>query len=187
MVCNIHLRLERKRKEPKVINEYYTQGTEWIGCNVTGYNETWSDRIYGMFAVLADVRNYNDVEHLPLRGFPSDACDSTKRCYTFQVLDDEEYQDQEWAAPRSDAERWIKEGYSQWMEVYKSKHITGPDWHSPNWCTTKEMEECINKVFKNEDGTYKGDYEEWVALLSAMKGYESTGEYECRAVFWFDN
>lgn len=48
------------------------------------------------------------------------------------------------------------------------------------------MEDCINKIFRNEDGTYKEDYTEWLALLGAMKGYEMDGS-ECRAVFWFDN
>lgn len=63
-----------------------------------------------------------------------------------------------------------------------------PDYHSPNWCTTQEMEKCFNDVFLNlKDGTYEGDYIEWMALLGAMKGYEASGEYECRAVFWFDN
>lgn len=45
---------------------------------------------------------------------------------------------------------------------------------------------CINRIFKNEDGGYKGDYTEWLALLGAMKDYEADGS-ECRAVFWFDN
>lgn len=51
------------------------------------------------------------------------------------------------------------------------------------------MEDCINQVFKDENGNWKstGEPYEWLALLGAMKGYEATGEYECRAVFWFDN
>ena len=61
-----------------------------------------------------------------------------------------------------------------------------PTNQAPSWCTTSEMEDCINRIFKNEDGGYKGDYTEWLALLSAMKGYEADGS-ECRAVFWFDN
>ncbi len=40
---------------------------------------------------------------------------------------------------------------------------------------------------KDENGNCNGDYIEWVALLNTMKGYELSGEYECRAVFWFDN
>lgn len=28
---------------------------------------------------------------------------------------------------------------------------------------------------------------EWLGLIGTMEGIESSGEYECRAVFWFDN
>ena len=33
----------------------------------------------------------------------------------------------------------------------------------------------------------EGDYIEWAALIGAMKGYEASGEFETRAVYWFDN
>lgn len=186
MGCDIHLRLERRRKEPKVYNKFYTQGTEWRPCYIFGYDKTWTDRIYGMFAALADVRNYHEVEHLPLRGFPGDACDDTKCAYTYYVMKDAEYKDQDWAVSQSDAEKWVEDGSSEWMVVGGVKRVIGPDWHSPNWCTTQEMEDCMNKIFHG-DKEWQGDYEEWIALLGAMKGYESTGEFECRAVFWFDN
>ena len=67
------------------------------------------------------------------------------------------------------------------------KIIENTDYHSPNWCSVSEMEECVEKVFKKENGEWSGDYIEWMALLGAMKGYEASGEYEVRAVFWFDN
>lgn len=60
------------------------------------------------------------------------------------------------------------------------------DWHSPNWCTTAEMEHAIETVFK-ENGKYSGDYIAWLGLLGLMKGLETDGRYECRAVYWFDN
>lgn len=187
MGCDIHLRLERRRREPKVFSEYYTEGTEWQGCAIFGYDGMWSDRLYGMFAKLADVRNYTNEEHLPLRGYPEDTCESTTRCYTCVVLEDDEYREQGWAIPRSEAEKCVANGWSKWMKVDGDYPcVTCPDWHSPNWCTTQEMEECVNRSF-HDNGKWIGDYEEWVALLWAMKGYESTGEYECRAVFWFDN
>ena len=46
---------------------------------------------------------------------------------------------------------------------------------------------CSYETFYNEEQGWHGDYEEWVALVGAMKGYEISGEYEVRAVFWFDN
>lgn len=188
MGCDIHLRLEKRLKKDKVWNEYYTEKAgEWKNCYIFNSDSTWSDRIYGMFALLANVRNYNDYEHIPLRGMPSDCCDRTMECYGYRVSDEvkEEYYD--WEVSREDAKKWVSGGYSKYFKIGVTEFVSGPDWHSPNWCTTQEMEDCINKLFKNEDGTYKGDYIEWLALLGAMKGYEASGEYECRAVFWFDN
>lgn len=174
MGCDIHLRLERKAKGQ----------SKWQDCHIFGYERCWDDRIYGMFAALADVRNYNDIEHLPVRGMPKDAADRTLKLYGNQVAVVVKYPD--WQYSEEDAERFVKEGYSEYYDVNGVKYVSCPDWHTPSWCTTAEMEDCINRIFKNEDGSYKGDYSEWLALLGAMKGYEADGS-ECRAVFWFDN
>lgn len=174
MGCDIHLRLERKAKGQ----------SKWQGCRIFGYERCWNDRIYGMFAALADVRNYNDIEHLPVRGMPKDAADRTLKLYGYQVAVVVKYPD--WQYSEEDAERFVKEGYSEYYDVNGVKYVSCPDWHTPSWCTTAEMEDCINRIFKNADGGYIGDYSEWLALLGAMKGYEAGGS-ECRAVFWFDN
>lgn len=188
MGCDIHLRLEKKLKKEKKWNEYYTQKAgEWEPCFIFQRRVTWSDRIYGMFALLGNVRNYNDYEHIPLRGLPKDCCDETLSCYGSVVCDKEKTEYYDWEYPRKEAEEWVSEGLSYYFKIGDTEYCSCPDWHSPNWCTTQEMEDCINKLFKNEDGTYKGYYIEWLALLGAMKGYEASGEYECRAVFWFDN
>lgn len=173
MGCDIHLRLERKAKGQ----------TKWQDCQILGYERCWSDRIYGMFAALADVRNYNDIEHLPVRGLPADASNRTLMLYGSQVVDEAKY---DWQYSKADADRWVERGYSTYYDINGIKYCSCPDWHTPSWCTTSEMEDCINRIFKNEDGNYKGDYSEWLALLGAMKGYETDGS-ECRAVFWFDN
>lgn len=174
MGCDIHLRLERKAKGQN----------EWQPCYLFGHNhDCWSDRTYGMFAMLADVRNYWHLEHLPVRGLPKDVTNRTLTCYGCQVADDAKY---DWQYSESDAKRWVESGDSFYYEINGIKYCSDPDWHTPSWCTTSEMEDCINKIFRNEDGTYKEDYTEWLALLGAMKGYEMDGS-ECRAVFWFDN
>ena len=188
MGCDIHLKLEKKLRKDKKWNEFYTEKAgKWKTCYIFQNNETWSDRVYGMFALLANVRNYYDLKPIPLRGLPNDCCSTTLSCYGQVVCDEKKDEYREWEVPREEAERWVKEGESDYYNINDVEYVSNPDWHSPNWCTTQEMEECINKLFKNEDGTYHGDYIEWLALLGAMKGYEQSGEYECRAVFWFDN
>lgn len=188
MGCDIHLRLEKRLKKEKVWNKYYTEKPEWQNCGIINSGKTWSDRIYGMFAVLADVRNYWELEHLPVRGIPKDACNSTLSCYGKEVKDtiNDAWEDGH-CYLASKAEKWVSRGSSHYYELYGRKYCSSPDWHSASWCTTQEMEHCICTVFKSETGLFQGDPYEWLALLGAMKGYEATGEYECRAVFWFDN
>ena len=107
------------------------------------------------------------------------------RNYSMFVVDTKaEY---EWEVSEEDAERWVKQGLSHYYEIGGWKYCSDPDTHSENWCTTQEMEDCVNRVFINNDGTFECGYIEWLALLGAMKGYEQSGDYECRAVFWFDN
>ena len=190
MGCDIHLRLEKRLKKEKVWNKYYTEKCEWQNCSIIPFGKTWGDRIYGMFAALANVRNKWNIEHIPIRGLPNDACIDTLECYGKPIKDEikDAYEDENFFLT-SKAEDWVKDGFSRYYEVRGRKYCSNPDYHSANWCTTQEMEDCINKIFKDEKGNFSPTAEpyEWLALLGAMKGYESTGEYECRAVFWFDN
>lgn len=143
-----------------------------------------------MFAALADVRNMDDIEHLPIRGLPEDACPETMECYGEPVVDKfKDVYQEDCCVLASRAEEWVKKGFSYFYKVGGVRYCSDPDAHTPSWCTTQEMEDCINRVFKDKSGEWKPTAQpyEWLALLGAMKGYESTGEYECRAVFWFDN
>lgn len=177
MGCDIHLRLEIKSKK--------IENSRWEACRIFGYGrKVWSNRNYRMFSMLANVRNDYKLPHLPLRGLPHDAAKETLKCYGFVVATKEEY---DYQVSEEDAEKWVRIGGSHYYEIYGRKYCSGPDFHTPNWCTTQEMEDCVNYVFINNDGTYECGYIEWLALLGAMKGYEQSGEYECRAVFWFDN
>ena len=49
------------------------------------------------------------------------------------------------------------------------------------------MKQAVKEVFYHEGEGWKGEYVEWLALAGAMEAIESDGNYECRAVFWFDN
>lgn len=210
MGCDIHLRLEKRLKKDKpYYNEfldhdnnrikkcYYTdKNRKWQNCYIFTNDYTWGERCYGMFAILNDVRNYweDKVKPLENKGFPVDACQATIKNYSYQEWKgDGEIPDWGHYADKEDLDRWLKNGYSKEINIKDRNgniietRITDPDAHSPNWCTTEEMEYCINQIFKDENGNYNGDADEWLALLGAMKGYEASGYYECRAVFWFDN
>ena len=197
MGCDIHLYVEYRLKEARkrIVREAeydengnktkdelsYMEEKKWHSYQ---FGKQWSDRIYGMFAILADVRNYGDKAHIELRGFPDDATQIVKNKYYLIIVPDEVYKRVDYrCCSESNATRWGGERFTISGREY-TKH---PDYHSANWCTTEEMREAIESLFKKEDGTYKGDYIEWLGLIGTMEGIESSGEYECRAVFWFDN
>ena len=197
MGCDIHLYVEYRLKEARkiIVREaeydesgnktqdelFYTEEREWISYQ---FGKRWSDRIYGIFAILADVRNYGNKAHLELRGFPDDATYIVKNKHYLMVVSDAEYKRVNYrCCSESDATCWGGERFT----ISGREYIEDPDYHSANWCTTKEMRDVIDTLFKKEDGTYEGDYIEWLGLIGTMEGIESSGEYECRAVFWFDN
>lgn len=183
MGCDIHLRVERRRRKISYPNER----NEWYNVGFLG---EFSCRIYGMFARMAGVRGNgtNKVEFNP-RGLPNDIIDwATRNSFYLYVTDDEAAAD--WGERyclKENAERWVEQGFAEWVDEHRT--VTDPDLHSHSWLTTQELRQCFDDCFKQEDGTMKpfADYVEWLGLVSLCEGIESTGEYECRVVFAFDN
>lgn len=187
MGCDIHLFLEKRRKD--VV--YST----WYACKMTDTPlKGWSDRDYSMFSMLANVRSYGRDKHIKIKGFPKDASDCVKWSYCYELIPDESYDEEEYEersenwgthyCSESKGDEYIREGLStEICQMGGHRFISYPDYHSPNWCIAEELEDCIESVSRR---VYQVS-EEWLALLSAMKAIESTGFYECRAVFWFDN
>lgn len=210
MGCDIHLKLEKRLKTSRVFlddNEkireayYESMKNKWYPCEITR-RHCWGERIYGMFAKLANVRNYwpDEIKPLEVRGFPEDANDNTLLAYCFQVIPDDEYEENidrydrlsaygdEHYCGKSQCDRWVENGSSKVMgEKFGRTLISGPDWHSASWCTAEEMKQAVKDVFYHEGEGWKGEYIEWLALAGAMEAIESDGNYECRAVFWFDS
>ena len=185
MGCDIHLRVERRRRKKSYPNER----NEWYNVGFLG---EFRCRIYGMFARMANVRAYGDnykVQFEP-RGLPNDIIDwATRNSFYLYVTDDKAAAD--WGERyclKEMAEKWVELGCSKWVDE-DHRTVTDPDLHSHSWLTTQELRQCCEDCFKQEDGTMKpyADYVEWLGLVSLCEGIESTGEYECRVVFAFDN
>ena len=201
MGCDIHLKLEQRRIHPeKGANKIPEWEKRWIGAGVT-YGGEFSSQIYSMFARLGNVRNYENVKSNEIRGFPDDASVNTKSAYGLRIIEDSKWEKLGYDSPWCD-ERVIKKSEALKKAEGKSgvlMNLFGGEgdvdcikdiwsFHSPNWCTTKEMEWAIKKVFYDKKKKcYKGDYIDWMGLLGAMKGIEKDGNWECRAVFWFDS
>lgn len=178
MGCGIHLHVEVRSRKYK--------DAKWRHADIDG---AFSDRIYGMFYALAEVRGpYNGITPLKPKGIPDDMSWQTKDDISYVV--DNEFAEDKGYCSMAQAMDYIKSGWSKWLEYHGdgTKRITCPDWHSFSWCTIEEMENAINQVFKDKEGKWITNYEPeaWYALLMYMKAYDEMG-YDVRAVFWFDN
>ena len=168
MGCDIHLYVEIRNRKNK----------EW-GWYSTSFKGDFSNRTYGMFAALNNVRNHWNLKPLENRGIPDDLGNEAFHEYYKYVAETET--DNEHECSEEECKRFVDNGESTIKISYGCKYCSNPDWHSANWCTTKELEECYNQVFEKKEY----DYIQWLALINYMKTFEE--EYDVRAVFWFDN
>ena len=176
MGCDIHLYVERRKKG------------KGYNFSSVAFRGEFSERDYVMFALLADVRNYEGFRSLPIRGLPDDiGFDVFNAMFKRAVPEYKDKLDDEYYYLQEKADGWVKSGISFVREQNGVKWYSDPDAHSCNWCTPDEMVECVNKAFKNKDGEYEFGYIEWLGLAGYMKALEDNGNYEVRAVYWFDN
>lgn len=178
MGCDIHLYVESK---PKNCDTWFT----------TGFGGEFSERNYTMFGKLAGVRDEPDYEtFIEPRGVPKDISWCALDGYTLHVVENDKYeedsyyQDAEGYCKRSDAEMWVKNGYSKYWNDDKLL-VSGPDWHSASWLTFEEYEKIINTLNSDALG-YNRQYPDYVALLEYMRVFHNCGQ-DVRIVFWFDN
>lgn len=169
MGCDIHLSVEYRRKQAKT---NYDNDWDSFGGVAINYG-----RNYNLFAKMnMNVRNDGYIVGYDERGLPSDAShfvNSANECYVVEgnPTDDE--------CLRTDAERWVKNGSSKWVNE-DQKRVTQPDWHSHSWLTFEEFEQCVNDVCDFDWGI------RWHSILSAMNTLDKNG-FETRVVFWFDS
>lgn len=162
MGCNIHLYVEKRSR----------QGNTWFDSSIRDFSE----RSYKMFAALNNVRNDFGITPLEYRGFPHDGSFIvTRKYFSFQVVDNVTDSDNQISKEEAGLVLPINK-----ISIGKNVYCVDPDWHSPNWCTLKELQECYNRVSDSCSI-------EWLAIISYMTTLELYGDYETRAVFWFDN
>lgn len=177
MGCDIHLIVQQRTKGK--------EDAEWYNV---GFRGEFTDRIYGMFARMANVRNYWDYKHIKPRGLPIDIKNDwvAREIFFLNVTENEDLVKENNYCSKEQADRWTLEGCSEWID---ETTITDPDHHSHSWLTTQELRQCFNECFKDENGEYRplADYVCWLGLVSLCEGIESDGRHECRVVFAFDN
>lgn len=173
MGCDIHMYIQYRRKG----SDY------WSGFG----GRINPGRNYGMFGVLANVRN-EMPKHFEAKGIPTHELSYQCEGDLYMMISDDGEGENE--TTLENALDWNKR-YGCKLEFHGDKpyKVRHPDWHSHSWMTTKELSKAYNMysaMYKKEYGASHVPIE-YKAILSVMKTLEKTGEYEAEVVFWFDN
>lgn len=168
MGCDIHCYFEYKIEDLKDYSSF-------------SYHSINLGRDYGIFASIANVRNYGEIYNtLKPRGLPENRSWVTDSGNNLYIVDSETIENG--CCKRSDAERWVNGGRSKYTDEKKT-HVTNPDWHSHSWLECDEFEKAINGWQKIAE--YKID-PCYFAAIELLKSFKKQG-LESRIVFWFDN
>jgi hypothetical protein len=164
------------------MGEFRTLGGRKVGCDIhtvaerRGENGDWeavahnlmSDRSYSIFAFLAGVRNYSDVDPIaPLRGFPDDASLDAVARYA-------DWADDTHSASWLTVKELSKFDYERTTEDRRITVQTGPI--SFNCAATCEPGMGKSMTFREFLG--QGYFDDLAQVINT--GAE-------RIVFWFDN
>lgn len=170
MGCDIHLFIE-----------YKNHAGNW-SCFGEEINP---GRMYGMFAKMAGVRDYEGIQKFPLRGLPlecSSEAESKAHMFINESLQEWYGEDGRSISPER-AKYMLEKGWSK-KHPTKDYYITNSDWHSHSWLTADELESCMTDL--NIPAESEKWFLEYRAVVAAMRVFEKAG-YETRAVFFFDN
>lgn len=131
MGCDIHAYID--------FDDFKTKDGDWyVTCFATN---VYIGRNYELFALMAGVRydeNRMDGKQ-PLftpKGIPEQVSWNVVDAYTLFVANE----DFEGSCTSKDAQKWVKNGSSEWWNDDKSR-VTHPDWHSTSWLTVQELEQ----------------------------------------------
>lgn len=89
MGCDIHMHVEYKDRTGKwACGDYFSLDPDSTLENPRyDLQEFYGGRNYGLFSILADVRNYDNIEPIENpRGLPEDISEFVKRCYKHWVM-----------------------------------------------------------------------------------------------------
>ena len=172
MGCDIHAFVELVSKEDQT--------------RVSSIAEFNLGRDYRLFTVLAGVRVSEQLLFPEPKGIPKSLGWQTGDKYYMVVVPDNEPGEEENTVKRSSAEEYVKDGFSTWEDPKNQWRISSPDWHTPSYLNTKELEDAI-QVYGPANAGLEGT-REIRGVLSLMKTLDQDNKKtEARFVFWFDN
>lgn len=173
MGCDIHLLIEYK----KVMSDW-VQSFSRDKINIS--------RNYGLFAVLADVRNDYDIQPVcQQKGFPKEISYEADKLFGCLICDnqteDYKYEDGYRYISLSHAQDILKKGY---VFRINDRYVSNSDHHSHSWLNLPELKKAY-ELYQNRFPKEK-TITEIEAIISVMETFEKN-DYVTRVIFAFDN
>lgn len=202
MGCDIHTYVEIKRNvnniEKWATADYYRKNRYY-----TDYPEEekqyevvhiYDDRNYGLFSILADVRNYSDNEPISQpKGLPEDCCDEIRKESDYDGIDGHSHS---WFTLKelkdyANNHRAIKR--SGLISQQQADNLDNNNIKPDSWC--QGASPSLNMVYREWEDEFSGLDEIIKRLTQRLKDElwlyddERVNEFseKIRLVFWFDN
>jgi len=202
MGCDIHTYVEIKRNvnniEKWTTADYYKKNRYY-----TDYPEEekqyevvhiYDDRNYGLFSILADVRNYSDNEPISQpKGLPEDCCDEIRKESDYDGIDGHSHS---WFTLKElkdyvNNHRTIKR--SGLISQQQADNLDNNNIKPDSWC--QGASPSLNMVYREWEDEFSGLDEIIKRLTQRLKDElwlyddERVNEFseKIRLVFWFDN
>jgi len=177
MGCDIHLYVERHQEGRwQALANPEEPEAEWY------HNWLWDGRNYRLFAILADVRNYEDWQPLSdPRGLPEDVSDLISQeasgaidCHSFSWLGLQELYDFDWAQTAGTMTRYVSREDAEAYQLRGIKPL-----NSAQFSADESMIQLTWEV------TYRDCALDFLEAIKKLRGLAPPKDL--RIVFWFDN
>lgn len=147
---------------------------EYKQTNYSYFGRVYLERGDTLFALLGGGPHPENARPcFALRDIPADANILTSMAFYLLVRDDET--DRERSISRRAAEQWVEQGSATWAGA---NHITDPDYFSPSWLLTEELEQVYRK-YQERDAPSLLSVAATLAAMRLLPG--------ARLVYWFGN
>ncbi len=197
MGCDIHLYCEKySEKKNKWIsadhfrlNEYYKEDEYEKEYEIV---HLYDGRNYGLFGVLADVRNYYGNEYISEpKGLPDDICETIKKEYEW------------WEGDAHSCSWFTAKELFDWQKSHQTTHYSGMISPKDQINLDKGINPTIWCQWTNQEGWEKREWDEQYCVLDCLiekikqrmddefwifkdEDYDKYAD-KFRIVFWFDN
>lgn len=202
MGCDIHTYVEVKRNvnniEKWATADYYRKNRYYIDYpeEEKQYEvvHIYDDRNYGLFSILAGVRNYSDNEPISQpKGLPEDCCDEIRKESDYYGIDGHSHS---WFTLKelkdyANNHRTIKQ--SGLISQQQADNLDNNNIKPDSWC--QGASPSLNMVYREWEDEFSGLDEIIKRLTQRLKDElwlyddERVNEFseKIRLVFWFDN